>query len=412
MKKIAIIGAGISGLSTAHFLKEKYKIKVFEKESSPGGLIRCKRINGNLFHLCGGHVFNSKRQDVLDWFWNVFDRTNEFTKADRNSVVFMGNGMKIPYPIENHMYLFDTDIQQQFIKDLIQIVSEEKTKPANFEEFLRQRFGNLLYDIYFLPYNRKIWKCDLSKIPLKWLEGKLPMPTVEEIIFNNMNHVEEKSFVHSSFWYEKDGGSQFIADKLSQNLDITYNCPIQKLTFHSGKWIVNEEEFDKVIYCGNIKKIPSILDNIDVNANATEYIESLKYHGTTTVFCQIDSNPYSWIYLPGSEYDSHRIICTGNFSESNNSPNVMTGTIEFTDYIALEDIISQLKTIPLHPQYISHQYNQYTYPIQDNETREFIKNLKNDFEKYGLFMTGRFIDWEYYNMDTAIGAAMDMCKKI
>lgn len=66
MQKIAIIGAGISGLSTAHFLKNRYEVTVFEKDSQSGGLIKCRRVQGNLFHTCGGHVFNSKRQDVLD----------------------------------------------------------------------------------------------------------------------------------------------------------------------------------------------------------------------------------------------------------------------------------------------------------------------------------------------------------
>lgn len=105
MKKIAIIGAGISGLSSAHFLKDHYDVTVFEKESTPGGLIRCERVGDNLFHTCGGHIFNSKRQDVLDWFWSKFKVEEEFTKADRNSVVYMNNAKEIPYPIENHMYL-------------------------------------------------------------------------------------------------------------------------------------------------------------------------------------------------------------------------------------------------------------------------------------------------------------------
>ena len=48
MQRIAIIGAGISGLSAAHFLKDRYELTVFEKEDSPGGLIKCRRVNGNL----------------------------------------------------------------------------------------------------------------------------------------------------------------------------------------------------------------------------------------------------------------------------------------------------------------------------------------------------------------------------
>lgn len=44
MEKIAIIGAGISGLSVAHFLSDRYDITVFEKENRAGGLIRCLRV--------------------------------------------------------------------------------------------------------------------------------------------------------------------------------------------------------------------------------------------------------------------------------------------------------------------------------------------------------------------------------
>lgn len=205
MQKVAIIGAGISGLSMAHLLKDRYEVTVYEKEQSPGGLIRCKNVNGNLFHICGGHVFNSKYQDVLDWFWKFFDKENEFTLTDRNSVVFWDADTSIPYPIENHMYMMDKDVQMSFIQDLLHISAsgDDSKNAVDFEDFLQRRFGGTLYHMYFKPYNTKVWRRDLSTVPLKWLEGKLPMPTVEEMIFNNFNHIEEKKFVHSRFWYEK-----------------------------------------------------------------------------------------------------------------------------------------------------------------------------------------------------------------
>lgn len=110
---------------------------------------------------------------------------------------------EIPYPIENHMYLFDTDIQKRFITDLMNIARNQEVQPHNFEEFLKGRFGSTLYDLYFQPYNEKVWRRNLKLVPLSWLEGKLPMPTVEEMIFNNINHIKEKAFVHATFWYEK-----------------------------------------------------------------------------------------------------------------------------------------------------------------------------------------------------------------
>lgn len=40
MQKIAVIGAGVSGLTVGRFLQNRYQITVFEKEFTPGGLIR------------------------------------------------------------------------------------------------------------------------------------------------------------------------------------------------------------------------------------------------------------------------------------------------------------------------------------------------------------------------------------
>jgi protoporphyrinogen oxidase len=414
MDKIAIIGAGISGLSAAQILKERYAVTVYEKENRPGGLIKCDRVAGSLFHTCGGHVFNSKKQDVLDWFWKQFT-DDEFTKADRNASVLMGDEKAIPYPIENHMYLFDADTQKAFIDDLVTLAKNEGNEPTNFEEFLKGRFGETLYRLYFKPYNEKVWRRSLKNVPLSWLEGKLPMPTVAEMIYNNINHVEEKAFVHSSFWYEKENGSQHIANRLAEGLDIRFNADIQEVTYANGIWTICGEQYNKVVFCGNIKDMVKMIQGIDLSAYK-QPVDALEYHGTTAVFCEIDANPYSWIYQPSDKHESHRIICTGNFATSNNAENLpngrITATIEFTDAISKEDILDNLSRIPFHPSYITHKYNQYTYPIQDANTRDMIQRIKADLAPQGFYFTGRFADWEYYNMDVAIGAAMNLCKTI
>jgi len=424
--KIAIIGAGISGMSVAHFLKDEHDITIFEKDIQPGGLIKCRRVNGSLFHTCGGHVFNSKRQDVLDWFWSKFDQEVEFTKTDRNSCVFMDKNETslehddIPYPIENHVYLFDEDIQKAFYDDLEEIdgvkgPNASFTDYDSFGNFLRWRFGKTLYHLYFQPYNEKVWRRDLTTVPMSWLEGKLPMPTTKEMRDNNANKVEEKSFVHSTFWYEKKDGSQYIANRLAEGLNIRFRAEINSIQYLAGKWHVFDEEFDRVIFCGNIKDMIKMIEGVDLEVYKAP-VDALEYHGTTAVFCEIDKNPYSWIYQPSRRHESHRIICTGNFSPTNNDSSVpdgrITATIEFTDHINKMDILDNLKRIPLHPKYIDHMYNQYTYPIQNANTRGMLKELKSVLAPCGFYFTGRFADWEYYNMDVAIGAARDLVESI
>jgi protoporphyrinogen oxidase len=420
---IAIIGAGISGLSIAQLLKDRYEVTVFESASKPGGLVKCERVEGNLYHPVGGHVFNSRRQDVLDWFWSFFDREKEFTKATRNAIVYMGK--PIGYPIENHIYQFDADTQQQIIADLLAIAKSEKTEPTNFEEFLRYRFGETLYNIYFKPYNEKVWKRDLKTVPLSWLTGKLPMPTVDEIIYNNFNKASEMTMVHSTFYYAKQNGSQFLADRLAEGLDIRYNSEIKKTCLRQvtspstdglrkieNKWEIKGKLFDKVIFCGNIKMLPDLVgDALDISEFIQPIVE-LEYHGTTSVLCEVDSNPFSWIYMPDKAHNAHRIICTGNFSKTNNAEGKKTATIEFTDYVDKSEILDNLKKIPYFRSYITHKYTEFTYPIQEIQTRDTINKLKMQLEPNGIFLLGRFAEWEYYNMDAAMGAAINLKIKL
>ncbi len=410
MKKIAVVGGGISGLSSAQLLKDQFQVKLFEKASRPGGLIKCDIVNGNLYHMVGGHVFNSKREDVLEFFWKFFDREIEFTKSIRNAVVQFDK--PVSYPIENHLDQFDPEITQNVIRDLISLKNKDIQDYDNFEEFLIGRFGETLYNLYFKPYNEKIWKQDLSKVPLEWLEGKLPMPSVEQILFDNIKKKEESNMVHSTFYYPIKEGSQFLADRLAREVDIEYDAPIETLEYLDGKWLINQtQEYDIVVYSGNIKMLPKILRGNIIN-KYTEEIGTLDSHGTTTVLVEIDSNDYSWIYLPNIEYDAHRIICTGNFAKSNNAPGILSATLEFTGSISKNDILEQLKKVPLSPKYIAHQYTEYTYPTQNKNTRHLISSLKGVLEKNHMYLVGRFAEWEYFNMDAAIGSAIDTAKRI
>ena len=379
-----------------------------EKDSRPGGMIKCDRVEGSLFHRTGGHVFNTKREDVMQWFWSFFDKDGQFIKTLRNSSVVMPSGKIVPYPIENHAYMLDRKDGEKIVADLVEMAKGNSKEPANFEEFLKGRFGNTLYELYFKPYNWKVWRRDLTKVPLSWLEGKLPMPTVSEIIFANIYHVEERQFVHSSFYYPKQGGSQFLADTFAKGLDIRYYTTVESIQKTEKGWEVNGETADRVVFCGNIKHLPKMIGNAVDISSYTDSIENLEYHGTTAVFCEIDKNPYSWIYQPSMEHLSHRIICTGNFSESNNAEGKMTGTIEFTDEISKEEILEQLKKMPFSPKYLAHNYEKYTYPIQNKDTRSMIAALKQQLEPHGMYLCGRFAEWEYANMDVCMGYAMDL----
>lgn len=410
MRKVAVIGGGVAGLTVARNLPDS-EVVVYEKESSPGGLVRCRRTNGSLFHLCGGHVFNSKNKDVLDWFWSLFNKEKDFVKARRKSAVCLEDGLFVDYPIENHVYQLPIFVQESFYRDCEEMIKNPSSAEyENFEDFLLRRFGRTLFDLYFKPYNDKVWRRDLKNIPLSWLSGKLPMPMPEEMIEANRNHIEERTFVHSSFYYAKNGGSQYLADTLAKDLRVRYNSEVREISTRSGRTTVNGHLFDVVVFCGNIKDLPGLMARLP--GDVVREIEKLEYHGTTAAFCEADRMPYSWFYQPSKKHQSHRFICTGNFAPSNNAAGKMTCTVEFTDYIGRDEIVEQLKYMPFHPRCIDHFYSKFSYPIQHANTRRTISALKKMLARHNIYLSGRFAEWEYFNMDAAMDSAMQLCKRL
>ena len=127
----------------------------------------------------------------------------------------------------------------------------------------------------------------------------------------------------------------------------------------------------------------------------------------------MSKNPYTEIYLPGKEHRAHKIICTGNFAETNNNDlHKMTGTVEFTDYVSEIEIREELSRMPLNPVYITHRYTEYTHAIQDIDTHETVEQIKSALKPKGFYMTGLFAEWVQYNVNQAINAAIEATKEL
>lgn len=412
MRKATVIGSGISGLSIAKMLSDRYEVNVLERSDKPGGLIKCDRIDGNLFHRVGGHVFNSKNPIVLEWFWSHFDRDKEFLKATRNAKILL-NGKLIGYPLENYLYQLPEQQIRTIVDELIDLASKEKkavNEYDNFKDFLIGNFGETLYHLYFGPYNSKIWNTDISQVPLDWLDGKLPMPHIKDVIISNVLKKEEAQMVHSTFYYAKREGSQFIINRLAQNqnIELSFSVSDIRVNNNNGIAINGNTATNVLIYCGDVRMLNEIINiDDDLLKDALNAVKDLPSNGTSNVLCETDDNDISWLYLPDKGYKAHRIIYTGNFSDTNNEGTTRkTCVVEFSGKQDTSVMLEELERLPGNLKALAFNYEPNSYIIQQKSTRDKIAQLKLLLAKYNIYLLGRFAEWEYNNMDKCIESAM------
>ena len=215
--------------------------------------------------------------------------------------------------------------------------------------------------------------------------------------------------VHAKFYYAKLGGSQFIIDRIAQNIDVRLNSPVTHLTRACrGGWHINNDTrttFDWVVSTADIRLLDRLIPKVTEIPDFQE-IKNLRTRGITNVFCECDHTEMSWLYIPEGKFSANRIIYTGSFSPSNNKTKRMTCVVEFLYGEDDNKINSDLAALPGNLRRVSINHVEDAYVIQETKTRHHVSTLKEWLIAQNFVLVGRFAEWEYYNIDKAIEAGM------
>ena len=178
MKKVIVLGAGITGLVTAWKLaKEGYEVIIIEKEETVGGLAGTIDWDGFKFDH-GAHNFHTRHLELIDFYKNLMP---DVFKERKNNVKLHIFGKLNKYPIVGAQVFFTLPFLTMILAGFSFFVARLKAflfgipETKHLDEWISRRFGKALYNIYFGPYLERVQKksahllssdIGLKKIPI------------------------------------------------------------------------------------------------------------------------------------------------------------------------------------------------------------------------------------------------------
>ena len=315
MKRIAIIGSGISGLYAAYLLHKDYEITIYEKENYLGGHTRTLTIsyekNVEINVDTGFIVFNKKNYpnftqmiNKLDIDIGKSDMSFSVTSNDKNDPEIKYCDLKSYFA--NKKNLFDLE----YYKNIYNItkfnnLSKKALKSIKNEfnnitlgQYLKENgFGQFFIDNYIVPMGSSIWSCKPTQI--------LNFPYLSYVNFMN-NHGLLNLSNQPQWHYIKNGSKSYIS-KLESILDANFqlNTAVSEvIKTPKGvkvRTLNGENNYDYVIFGSHPDEVLSIGSSLtDDQKNA---LSGIKYssnevvlHKDSTVMPRNRQCWSSWVY--------------------------------------------------------------------------------------------------------------------
>lgn len=425
--KIAILGGGISGTSLARMLAaDGHRVVVLERAERPGGLCRSRRYGEFTFDEAGGHILFSKQQHVLDWQLARCGGDAGTVRTVRNTKI-RWHDRWVPYPFENGVGHLPKDVIVECLAGYVDALVQRRGGapcPANFGDWVHWQMGSGFAKHFMVPYNEKIWKCDLRAMSSGWVAGRVPEAPITDILKSAVG-IDTEGYTHQSvFWFPKHGGFEALVHGTVRDGGFELQCgvAIESVQRDGSSFRVNGEPFDLVVNTVPLPQIEAAFGEIPPGIRAD--IRALKPISLVNVMIGVRLDeplpPLSWIYLPFPEQGpTNRVTYFSNYSPHNAPQGHGSFLAEVThrgelrpDREWLRGVVRALDRAGiLHEEHVvlaEWCNNEFAYIDQDLEFQARIGRVRDWFDHSGYITFGRFGRYEYHNSDQCIARAMQV----
>jgi protoporphyrinogen oxidase len=197
---VVVLGGGLAGLTTGSVLGSH--AIVLERATRPGGLVRTENFGGYWFdHVI--HLLYFSDPDIERRVQQIIGP--EFQRCPPAAYVQLQEG-RVRYPFQINLANLPIETVTQCVHDYAAATFSPPVEPArNYEQLLRQTFGNAMCELFFLPYNRKMWLRDLQELAPTGFQWNLARPPLHEVIRGALRGTSTGAAYNAAGWYPRPG---------------------------------------------------------------------------------------------------------------------------------------------------------------------------------------------------------------
>ena len=425
MPNIAILGAGIAGLSTAYHLKSGYVL--FEKENEVGGVCRSLSRGGYTFDTTG-HVLHFCTPEVANFVNQLLD--GEWSETERSAWVYTKEKY-IPYPFQAHFTQLSDPIRQECLSDFIEAQQNGRVpnQPIDsFQEWILSHFGAGIANHFLIPYNTKLWGVPPKELGVDGVQKYIPIPTLEEILSGSQRPLG----YNARFYYPRQGGIHRVALALSKKLTepIYLNHEVEqidlqrrKIRFRNGKEFSYHRLLSTIPLPELGKRIFPIPDNIQQLFGELQWVSVCSFHFGIRA---LKERHRHWIYFAEPEYPFYRVVLPANYA-----PHLApkgNGTLQVEVPFSMERTltsVTQTRSAVIHGLKqvgLLQDENQieveeshivrYGYAVFTRGCQEIVKTLTKFLGDHSIDLVGRYASWEYMSLEDCILAGREVADSI
>ena len=323
-KRVGILGAGVSGLSAAYYLKKNgFEVKVFERETYYGGLARSFNWHGFSCDFAAHRFFTTDEEALRAVF-----KLNPMLRHTRQSKLFLKNAW-VNDPI-NPLELIPLLPKSEAFR-----MAKELTRPSgspdeadNFEDFILARYGKTMLESFFRPSTEKLFRIPANEISVLWAQRKARLVNP----FKRMDGKSRKYFAY--FYYPLEGGYGSICDAYYRGIkdDVVLSAEVTGILKQNNQVTGVQYRANGQIETYDCDIIISTLP-ITITGNLLDVDVPLSFQKVDAVYLLINKpevGQYHWVYFIDSDICINRMVEFKHMSRFNTPPGTSVLCAEVT----------------------------------------------------------------------------------